>query len=167
MQTSISFNEDDKPSILGTPFTLHHLLWYPNSGTSHHLTHDSNNLTTKTSYSGPDVVKIDNNIDLPIKHVGSAVYTFPCTVHKFSLHNLLHVPSISENLLSVSKFARDNNVFFEFHYDFCLVKHQETKEIFFKEKLKREFMLSKNFVSSSDFTAHTASALPKISSMAQ
>jgi len=45
------------------------------------------------SCSGPHVVKIDNNIGLPIKHVGSAVYTSPCMTHKFSWHNLLlHVP---------------------------------------------------------------------------
>ena len=36
------------------------------------------------------MVKIGNNIGLPIKHVGFALYTFPCTAHGFSLHNLLH-----------------------------------------------------------------------------
>ena len=45
------------------------------------------------------------------------------------LNKLLHVPAITKNLLSVSQFARDNHVFFEFHSDFCCVKHQDTKEI--------------------------------------
>jgi len=74
--------------------------------------------------------KIGKHIGLPIKHVGFAVYTTPCIAHKFSLHNMSHVPWISKNLLSLAKFSRNNNVFLEFHSDFCLIKHQETKEIF-------------------------------------
>ena len=65
-KASTSFREDDEPSILGTPSALCDPLWYPANGASHHLTHDNINLTTKTSYSGPDVVKIGNNIGLPI-----------------------------------------------------------------------------------------------------
>ena len=45
------------------------------------------------------------------------------------LHNLLHVPSITKNLISVSKFARDNHVFFEFHPNFCLVKSQANNDV--------------------------------------
>jgi len=163
-QASTFFNEDDEPSILRTPSALRDPLWYLDSGASHHLTHDNDNLIAKMSYSGPDVVKIGNNTGLPIKNVGSAVYTSPCTAHNFFIYNLLHVPSISKNLLSVSRLARDNNVFFEFHSDFCLVKHQEKKEILLQGKIKDEIYAFQNFVPSSDFTAHTASVLPKISS---
>jgi len=60
------------------------------------------------------MVKIGNNTSLPINYVGSPIYTSSYIDHKFSLHNLLYVPLISKNLLSVSKFARDNNVLFEF-----------------------------------------------------
>jgi hypothetical protein len=38
-------------------------------------------------------------------------------------------PNISKNLLSVSKFAKDNNVFFEFHPHYCYVKTQDSKHI--------------------------------------
>ena len=47
----------------------------------------------------------------------------------FKLHKLLHVPSISKNLLSASQFAKDNSVFFEFHPHLCLVKSQETNKV--------------------------------------
>lgn len=33
----------------------------------------------------------------------------------FNLDSLMHVPNITKNLISVSKFAHDNNVFFEFY----------------------------------------------------
>jgi histone deacetylase 1/2 len=45
------------------------------------------------------------------------------------LNDLLHVPNISKNLLSVSKFAKDNNVYFEFHPRYCYVKSQDSKHI--------------------------------------
>jgi histone deacetylase 1/2 len=45
------------------------------------------------------------------------------------LNDLLHVPNISKNLLSVNKFAQDNNVVFEFHPHFCYVKSQDTRHI--------------------------------------
>jgi len=36
--------DDDEPSILGTPSTLHDPLWYPDSGASHLFTPDIANL---------------------------------------------------------------------------------------------------------------------------
>ena len=47
----------------------------------------------------------------------------------YKLNKLLHVPSISKNLLSVSQFARDNFVFFEFHPHLCLVKSQVINKV--------------------------------------
>jgi histone deacetylase 1/2 len=46
-----------------------------------------------------------------------------------TLNNLLLVPSITKNLISVSRFAQDNKVFFELHPTFCLVKSQATSEV--------------------------------------
>jgi histone deacetylase 1/2 len=48
---------------------------------------------------------------------------------KLELKDLLHVPNISKNLLSVSKFAQDNNVIFEFHPYKCFVKSQASRQI--------------------------------------
>jgi histone deacetylase 1/2 len=42
---------------------------------------------------------------------------------------MLLVPDISKNLLSVSKFAKDNNVIFEFHPYYCYVKSQDSRQI--------------------------------------
>ncbi|BAT82014.1 hypothetical protein VIGAN_03194800 [Vigna angularis var. angularis] len=36
----------------------------------------------------------------------------------------MHVPSVNENFVSVSRFARDNNVYFKFHSTVCFVKSQ-------------------------------------------
>jgi len=46
----------------------------------------------------------------------------------FFLKNLLHVPGITKNLLSVSKFTADNKVFLEFYPDSCFVKDLSTRK---------------------------------------
>lgn len=45
------------------------------------------------------------------------------------LNNLLRVPQIKKNLISVSRFAGDNDVFFEFYPDYCVVKDILTKKV--------------------------------------
>lgn len=54
------------------------------------------------------------------------------------LNNLLDVPHITENLFSVGQFAKDNDVFFEFHSIFCLVKSQGSNEIILKGLLDQD-----------------------------
>lgn len=42
------------------------------------------------------------------------------------LKNVLHVPTICKNLLSVGQFSRDNSVYFKFHPHMCFVKDIQT-----------------------------------------
>jgi hypothetical protein len=57
---------------------------------------------------------------LPITHIGSALLTL--TRRRYILTQLLLVPLICKNLLSVQQFSRDNYVFFEFHPSFFVIK---------------------------------------------
>ena len=66
-------------------------------------------------------------IGLAIQHIGQSIFPSQFSSKLLALKQLLHVPSISKNLLSVSKFAHDNNVFFEFHSNHCFVKDQVTR----------------------------------------
>ena len=72
---------------------------------------------------------VGNGQGMHIKHFHSNILNT-----SFHLKNL--IPGINKNLVSVSKFAKDNNVFFEFHPEFCLVKSQVTKEIILQGRLK-------------------------------
>ena len=45
------------------------------------------------------------------------------------MSNILHVPHIKKNLLSVQQFCRENYVFFEFHSSVFYVKDLITKEV--------------------------------------
>jgi len=83
-----------------------------------------------THFHGPDQIFIGNGEGLSIFGAGSSSFVSPNDSHiTFKLHKLLHVPSISKNLLSVSQFAKDNSVFFEFHPHLCLVKSQGINKV--------------------------------------
>jgi len=107
--------------------------WIPDSGASFHVTGDSQNIKQFTHFDGPNQIFIGNGEGLSISNTGSSSFVFLNDVGiTFKVHKLLHVPSISKNLLSVSQFAKDNSVFFEFHPHSCLVKSQETNKILLK-----------------------------------
>jgi hypothetical protein len=100
---------------------------YVDTGAIDHITNDLEKLTTKEKYHGTDQVTAANGQGMYICYVGQTKFhTTSCVL---VLKNILHVPSITKNLLSVRKFAIDNHVFFEFHPHFLLVKDLATKEV--------------------------------------
>lgn len=104
--------------------------WYPDSGATNHVTPNLNNLSSASVYTGGDNIQIADGSGIIINHVGSAkVHSTSSPSSSFLLKTLLHVPQSSKNLLSVSRFAHDNNVFFEFHSNCCFVKSQATRKV--------------------------------------
>ena len=86
--------------------------WILDSGASHHVTNDLNNLSLHAPYDGSDEIVIGDGSSLPIAHTGSFSLT---TLFKFfTFSNVLHVPSISRNILSIFKFCKENNTSIEF-----------------------------------------------------
>lgn len=49
---------------------------------------------------------------------------------------MFYVPWIAKNLVSISTLARDNNIYVEFHADFCLVKDNSTNMVVLNGVLK-------------------------------
>ncbi|GJT14188.1 putative RNA-directed DNA polymerase [Tanacetum coccineum] len=94
------------------------------SGANSHVTPDLEAMDNSEAYYGDDALHVGNGKGLPVLHIGlSKVYS---PQKKFSLKNILHVPEISHNLLSVQKFCHDNDVFFEFHTSYFVVKDEST-----------------------------------------
>jgi len=60
------------------------------------------------AYMGFDQIQVGNGKGLSIHNIGSAIISSPR--RSFLLKQLLHVPSICRNLLSVRQFAHDNDV---------------------------------------------------------
>lgn len=96
--------------------------WYLDSWATNHLTNNFNNLFTRSEYGGESQIYAANSSGLSILYYGSSSLMSSSSNRSFILNNLLRVPSIKKNLISVSQFAKDNNVFFEFHLEFCYVK---------------------------------------------
>ncbi|XP_029127015.1 uncharacterized protein LOC109796422, partial [Cajanus cajan] len=104
--------------------------WIPDSGASFHVTGEPQNVHQLGHFDGPDQIFIGNGQGLHINGSGFSSFLSPIKSNFcFKLNDLLHVPSITKNLLSVSKFAKDNSVYFEFHSHCCFVKSQVTNEI--------------------------------------
>ena len=59
-----------------------------------------------------------------------------CLKDLFFLKNILHVPDITKNLLSISQFTHDNNVVIEFYSTCCLVKDKNTRVTLLEGVLK-------------------------------
>lgn len=123
-------------AMLATPQSVYDTNWYPDSGATNHVTPTISNLMTCMDYTGNDQIHMGNGTGLQIQHIGQSNFCSKFNSRILSLKQLLHVPSITKNLLSVSKFSSDNNVFFEFYPNYCCVKDQVSKAILMEGRVK-------------------------------
>ncbi|PKU70985.1 Retrovirus-related Pol polyprotein from transposon TNT 1-94 [Dendrobium catenatum] len=89
--------------------------WVLDTGATSHLTHDGSYLHSPSTYQGNDSVSVANGSTVPIQHTGQGLLPLPETSRKLYLNNLLHVPSLTHNLLSVSKLTQDNAISITFY----------------------------------------------------
>lgn len=95
--------------------------WYMDLGATHHFTPDLGLLSSTQPFTRIDHVTIHNGRTLPISHIKHAlILAHPLPL---SLTNVYHIPSISNNLISVSKIYCVNKVFVKFYSDHFFVKH--------------------------------------------
>lgn len=74
--------------------------WILDSGATHHVTSDINNISLFYAYEGNDHLQIGNGLGLPITHIGS--FFFLSSNFSISLTKILHVPQFSKNHISIS-----------------------------------------------------------------
>lgn len=98
-------NHSDMSAMLTAPSSTFDSTWYPDSSATNHITPDLGDLTNKASYVGNDQIHIGDGTGLDIHNVGTSFFHTNLSSKVFNLNNLLHVPSITKNLMSVSKFA--------------------------------------------------------------
>ncbi|KAJ0882624.1 putative RNA-directed DNA polymerase [Helianthus annuus] len=98
--------------------------WLPDTGSNSHVAFDHSGFEHSEPYYGEDSLRVGNGKGLPILHIGSSKLYSPTKT--FNLSNILHVPQIKHNLLSVQQFCHVNKVYFEFHSTFFAVKDTST-----------------------------------------
>ena len=90
--------------------------WFLNSGATDHVTEDGKSLNAKTEYSGTSKISIGDGSQLSISHIGNIKLP---TSQPLMLRDILLVPSIAKNLISISKFTLENDVIVEFDSYCC------------------------------------------------
>nr|DAD45035.1 TPA_asm: hypothetical protein HUJ06_003265 [Nelumbo nucifera] len=111
-------------AVLGTDPTP---TWLLDSGGSHHVTSDLSNLSLHNPYQGTDDVMIGDGSGLQITHTGST--TIPTSSRTITLHNVLCVPSMKKNLISIYQLCINNHVSIEFSPSTFHVKDLNTGAI--------------------------------------
>ena len=99
--------------------------WYLDSGAIHHLKNDMNNMHVSESFAGTSKLIVGNGAGLSITHLGSVVLkmyeTKDNTLSTLKLNDMLLVPQITKNLISISRLTKDNNIVIKFTDKFCFV----------------------------------------------
>jgi hypothetical protein len=122
-----SYNREEKHANVATTVYIVDMEWYTDTSATDHVTSELDKLAIQEKYHGSDQVHTASGSGMPISHVG---HTTICTHNRdIVLKDILHVPCSSKNLLSVHKFTYDNNVFFEFHPWYFLLKDQDKKDL--------------------------------------
>ncbi|RVW91359.1 Retrovirus-related Pol polyprotein from transposon RE1 [Vitis vinifera] len=81
--------------------------WFPDSGAASHMTSDTKGVDQPAVYSGNERVMVGNGQSLAISHTGSISSLVPSS--PLLLSNVLVVPGIKKNLISISQLTKDNN----------------------------------------------------------
>ena len=94
-----------------------------------------NNLNlTSEEYFGTNHVRIGNDLGLSISYISLAKLFVPRYI--FLLKQILLVPQICKNIVSLHKFAFDNDVFFEFHSSYFLSRINAQRSLFITTNLR-------------------------------
>ena len=101
--------------------------FYVDSGATSHMTNDPGKLSSIKPYKGNDMIYVGDGNSLPISHIGDAHVS--TKEGNFKLNNVLVVPELKKNLLSVGKFTSDNSCIFEFTSSGFVVKDRNQRTI--------------------------------------
>lgn len=110
-----------------TPLTLTDPSWYLDGGATDHVVADGNSLLQQIAYKGNNKLMVGNGQYLDITHIGNTSILVETIV--IQILNILVVPDIAKNLLTVSKLTHDNNLIVEFYASYCLLKDHQGKPL--------------------------------------
>ncbi|KAL5735772.1 hypothetical protein ACOSP7_030228 [Xanthoceras sorbifolium] len=124
-------------AFYATPETVANQSWYVDSGATNHIITDMNNLSMRSEYRGKEKLIVGDGNQLTISHIGDTkVHSHTVPHQDILLKKVLHVPSITKNVLSISRLTKDNNAFVEFNDFGCVIKGKRTKKVLLEGTLR-------------------------------
>ena len=123
-----SYQSEDIPQALAA-LTLNNndASLYADTGATAHMINDEGKLLSKMPYIGHDKIFVGDGNGLTISHIGNACVSTNTGLVK--LNDVLVVPELTKNLLSVGKFASDHQCVFEFTGSGFVIKDQNKRII--------------------------------------
>jgi len=107
--------------------------WFVDSRTTNHITLNLGNLSLHAPYNRFDKVSVGDGKQLPISNVGHGqLHTQTKLISTISLSNVLHIPHMKKNLLSVSQLTREHDLVAEFNSHSCLIKDKNSRQVLLK-----------------------------------
>ncbi|KAJ4793674.1 hypothetical protein LUZ62_044920 [Rhynchospora pubera] len=107
--------------------TINSADWILDSGASHHVTDDINNLSSFYNYTSSDSLQIGDGSGLPIHHIGTT--SLKLSTFVIDLKDTLFVENFSRNLISLSKLLHDNpSLLVSFSNSSCFLKDHLTNK---------------------------------------
>ena len=147
LQCWYRFNSDYQPkdskhstsnnpqAMTATSATIGDTSWFLDTGATHYLTSDLNNLTIHNPFTRSDKVIVGDGKGLSIANIGK--FSLASSNGSLVFNDVLHVPSITTNLVSVQRFCSDNGTFIEFHPSHFVVKDQKTRLALLQGKIEK------------------------------
>ncbi|PKU87026.1 Retrovirus-related Pol polyprotein from transposon TNT 1-94 [Dendrobium catenatum] len=130
--------------------------WYLDSGASSHLTNSLNNLQISAPYTRNDGITVGDGRSVPIAHSGAGI--LPTPSRKLYLSQLLHIPKLHYNLLSISQLTRDNNISIVFDPLGFTLKDLKTNQVLLKGPCHKGLYPINSLSSGATSTALSATA---------
>ncbi|GAA0176282.1 hypothetical protein LIER_29300 [Lithospermum erythrorhizon] len=107
-----------------TPFETQ---WHFDTGATSHMTPNSGMLSSLRPYTDNARVLVGDGSLVPITHLGDFSFSYSST-KSFTLNNVLVVPNLPTNLVSIKRFSIDNNCYFLFGASSFCIKDKNTHQ---------------------------------------
>ena len=120
-------------AYIASPMTVNDASWFLSSGATQHVTSTTDSMNTNSEYSSTGKLALGDGSKLLITQIRHI--TLP-TSRSFHLKNVLMVPSITKNLISISKFTIENDVIMGFDSTYYYIKDKQSRKIRLQGVLK-------------------------------
>ena len=104
--------------------------WLTDTSAFDHITRDLSQLSLAQQPTTGESVIVGNGQDLPVTHIGNSKLI--TSSHNYYLNNILRVPRIASNLLSVHKLCLQNNTFCYFDAYQFLIQDLPTGKVLYR-----------------------------------